>query len=78
MDSFSKLEAQSLVFFWAAPSWSAGAKAGCATVWIDCGYREQRPSIEPSATVDSLRAAASLNRAYWKMVLRMYGWGRTA
>jgi D-glycero-D-manno-heptose 1,7-bisphosphate phosphatase len=36
----------------------AGAKAGCATVWIDCGYREQRPSIEPSATVDSLRAAA--------------------
>ena len=30
------------------------------------------------ASADSLRAAASLNRAYWKMVLRMYGWGRTA
>jgi GNAT superfamily N-acetyltransferase len=30
------------------------------------------------ASADSVRAAASLNRAYWKMVLRMYGWGRTA
>lgn len=36
----------------------AGASAGCATVWIDYGYREKRPSVEPSATVDSIRAAA--------------------
>jgi D-glycero-D-manno-heptose 1,7-bisphosphate phosphatase len=36
----------------------AGANAGCATVWIDCGYRENRSSIEPSVTVNSLRAAA--------------------
>ena len=35
----------------------AGAHAGCATVWIDFGYREKRSSIQPSATVDSLRAA---------------------
>jgi GNAT superfamily N-acetyltransferase len=31
-----------------------------------------------AASADSLRAAASLNRAYWKMVLRIYGWGRPA
>jgi histidinol-phosphate phosphatase family protein len=36
----------------------AGASAGCATVWIDYGYREKRPSVQPSATVDSVRAAA--------------------
>jgi D-glycero-D-manno-heptose 1,7-bisphosphate phosphatase len=36
----------------------AGAGAGCATVWIDCGYREKRSSVEPSATVTSVRAAA--------------------
>jgi D-glycero-D-manno-heptose 1,7-bisphosphate phosphatase len=35
----------------------AGAQAGCATVWIDFGYREKRSSVEPSATVNSLRAA---------------------
>ena len=35
----------------------AGANAGCATVWIDYGYREKRSSIEPSATVHSLREA---------------------
>ena len=36
----------------------AGASAGCATVWIDYGYREKRAAAEPSATVDSIRAAA--------------------
>jgi D-glycero-D-manno-heptose 1,7-bisphosphate phosphatase len=36
----------------------AGASAGCATVWIDYGYREKRPAAEPSAKVDSIRAAA--------------------
>ena len=36
----------------------AGANAGCSTVWIDYGYREKRSSVEPSATVNSLRAAA--------------------
>ena len=37
----------------------AGAGAGCATVWIDYGYREKRASVEPSATVSSLQAAAA-------------------
>ena len=36
----------------------AGSSAGCATVWIDYGYREKRSVAEPSATVDSIRAAA--------------------
>jgi D-glycero-D-manno-heptose 1,7-bisphosphate phosphatase len=36
----------------------AGASTGCATVWIDYGYREKRPAAEPSAKVDSIRAAA--------------------
>jgi D-glycero-D-manno-heptose 1,7-bisphosphate phosphatase len=36
----------------------AGANAGCATVWIDFGYREKRASVEPSITVDSLGSAA--------------------
>lgn len=37
----------------------AGAGAGCATVWIDCGYREKRSSVEPSVTVNSLSAAVA-------------------
>ena len=28
--------------------------------------------------IEAMRAAASFNRAYWKLLLRMYGWGRTA
>ncbi len=36
----------------------AGASAGCATVWIDYDYRERLPAAEPSAKVDSIRAAA--------------------
>jgi D-glycero-D-manno-heptose 1,7-bisphosphate phosphatase len=36
----------------------AGASAGCTTVWIDYGYREKHPAAEPSAKVDSIRAAA--------------------
>ena len=35
----------------------AGASAGCATVWIDYGYREKRSCVEPSAAVNSLSAA---------------------
>ena len=36
----------------------AGAHAGCATVWIDFGYREKHSFVEPSVTVNSLGAAA--------------------
>ncbi len=27
---------------------------------------------------DAMRAMINVNRAYWKLMLRMYGWGRTA
>ncbi len=30
------------------------------------------------STLNAARTAASFNRAYWKMLLRMYGWGRAA
>jgi D-glycero-D-manno-heptose 1,7-bisphosphate phosphatase len=36
----------------------AGASAGCATVWIDCGYGEKRSAAEAWVSVDSIRAAA--------------------
>jgi GNAT superfamily N-acetyltransferase len=31
-----------------------------------------------AAPADPVRALVSFNRAYWKMILRMYGWGRSA
>jgi D-glycero-D-manno-heptose 1,7-bisphosphate phosphatase len=36
----------------------AGERAGCTTVLIDYGYREQAPRTGPEARVTSLRAAA--------------------
>lgn len=42
----------------------AGAHAGCVTVWIDFAYREKRSSVEPSATVNSLRAAVEWIREH--------------
>ena len=35
-----------------------------------------RPAIATPA--DAARAMLNINRAYWTMMLRMYGWGRTA
>jgi len=35
----------------------AGERAGCRTVLIDYGYREQAPSVGPAVRVTSLRAA---------------------
>ncbi|WP_454628994.1 N-acetyltransferase family protein [Bradyrhizobium cenepequi] len=43
--------------------------------------RHGRPELVPAATVaplDAARAIANLNRAYWQMVFKMYGWGRAA
>jgi hypothetical protein len=28
--------------------------------------------------LEAARAMMSFNRAYWKLLMRMYGWGRTA
>jgi hypothetical protein len=31
-----------------------------------------------ASPVDAARAIAGVNRAYWKLLMRMYGWGRAA
>jgi GNAT superfamily N-acetyltransferase len=31
-----------------------------------------------AAPAETVRAIAHINRAYWRLLLRMYGWGRTA
>ncbi|MES2197233.1 MAG: GNAT family N-acetyltransferase [Pseudomonadota bacterium] len=49
------------------------------------GTIDLKPQAQPQAArtaiatpIDAARAMAGVNRAYWKMLLRMYGWGRTA
>ena len=49
------------------------------------GSIDLEPQAQPQAAraaiatpVDAARAMVNFNRAYWKMLLRMYGWGRTA
>lgn len=37
----------------------AGQRAGCRTVWIDCGYAESGPSAPADATVRSLAEAVT-------------------
>jgi GNAT superfamily N-acetyltransferase len=42
---------------------------------------QNQPESVPAAfatPVDAARAIASYNRAYWKMLLQMYGWGNAA
>jgi len=41
------------------------------------GQPEPMPSVIATA-IDAARAMASINRAYWQMWLRVYGWGKTA
>ena len=41
------------------------------------------PQLEPArfaivTPVDTFRTMVNFNRAYWKLLFRMYGWGRTA
>lgn len=49
------------------------------------GSIDLAPQAQPQAAraaiatpADAARAMVNINRAYWKMLLRMYGWGRTA
>jgi GNAT superfamily N-acetyltransferase len=44
---------------------------------------KRQPQLEPArfaivTPVDAWRAMANFNRAYWKLLFRIYGWGRTA
>ncbi len=40
-------------------------------------YDEPAPAVA-DATLNAMRTVASLYRSYWRMWLRMYGWGRAA
>jgi GNAT superfamily N-acetyltransferase len=53
---------------------------GESTGSIDLEPQAQpQPAKAAIATpADAARAMVNFNRAYWKMLLRMYGWGRTA
>jgi GNAT superfamily N-acetyltransferase len=42
-------------------------------------HKQGDPAPAALATpVDAARAMVNINRAYWKLMLRMYGWGRAA
>ena|ERR1700761_2097130 len=53
---------------------------GESTGTIDLGEQKQpEPVADPFAsTVEAARAIADFNRAYWRMLMRMYGWKRAA
>jgi RimJ/RimL family protein N-acetyltransferase len=53
---------------------------GESTGTIDL-VKQNQPELAPAsfeATLVAARAIANFNRAYWRMLLRMYGWGRAA
>jgi len=53
---------------------------GESTGSIDLTQQKQ-PEPVPAAvatSIDAARAIANYNRAYWKMLLQMYGWGKAA
>jgi GNAT superfamily N-acetyltransferase len=53
---------------------------GESTGLIDLTRKNQTHSApaEIAAVIDTARAIADFNRAYWRMLMRMYGWRRTA
>jgi hypothetical protein len=50
---------------------------GESTGNIDLAQQNQ-PESAMATTIDAARAITNINRAYWGMMFRMYGWGRTA
>jgi GNAT superfamily N-acetyltransferase len=42
------------------------------------GHPERVSAAATVAPLEAARAIANLNRAYWQMVFKMYGWGRAA
>jgi len=51
---------------------------GESTGSIDLKPQPQLARLAIAAPANSMRAMMNFNRAYWKLLLRMYGWGRTA
>jgi hypothetical protein len=62
--------------FGARLSFSHGESTGT----IDLGPQKQPELTSPAiaSTIEAARAIANFNRAYWRMLLRMYGWKRPA
>ena len=55
-------------------------RQGESTGTIDLKQQPQPQFAAPTIATpaDAVRAMINFNRAYWKWLLRMYGWGRTA
>jgi GNAT superfamily N-acetyltransferase len=53
---------------------------GESTGTIDLSPRNQPELVSPTIanSIEAARAIANFNRAYWRMLLRMYGWKRAA
>ena len=53
---------------------------GESTGMIDLTQQDQPElaTVRAVGPIDAARAVANFNRAYWRMLLRMYGWGRAA
>jgi len=53
---------------------------GESTGNIDLAKQSQPEAVSSAmaTTIDAARAITNINRAYWGMMFRMYGWGRTA
>jgi hypothetical protein len=53
-----------------------GESTGSIDLTAPAQSESERPAIATPA--DAARAMINLNRAYWKLLLEFYGWGRTA
>jgi hypothetical protein len=51
---------------------------GESTGTIDLTQQSELAKLLVATPAEAVRAMISFNRAYWMLVLRMYGWGRTA
>ena len=51
---------------------------GESTGTIDLTQQSDLAKLVVATPAEAVRAMISFNRAYWMLVLRMYGWGRTA
>lgn len=51
---------------------------GESTGSIDLNEHSQAESAWPATAADAARAIIDVNRAYWRLLLQLYGWGRTA
>jgi hypothetical protein len=62
--------------FGAHLTFSHGESTGC----IDLSPQNRPELASPAiaSTIEAARAIANFNRAYWRMLLRMYGWKRAA